>query len=306
MTGGNNGRRKEILQERKENRMPRKHRHISGADAAAGIGKWIFIGIMVVFTLYPILYTILGAFKTNAELTQGGHFLPSEWHFENFYQAFVEADFIRYTGNSILVSTAVTLLAVVTCSMAGFILARRTFFGKKLLLSLYTAMMFVSLGSVTLYPIYELLQGLKINKSLVGLVIALTGGQAANVFLVMGFTRSIPKELDEAAIMDGCSLYGVYRRIVVPLSKPILAVVALFAFRNSWNDYITSLIMTIAVPRLQTLTVAVVQLKYSVNAAAECHIMLAGASIAILPILLVYTLAHRQFIAGLTAGAVKG
>ncbi len=106
---------------------------------------------------------------------------------------------------------------------------------------------------MTLYPIYELLQGLKINKSLVGLVIALTGGQAANVFLVMGFTRSIPKELDEAAIMDGCSLYGVYRRIVVPLSKPILAVVALFAFRNSWNDYITSLIMTIAVPRLADL-----------------------------------------------------
>ncbi len=281
-------------------------RSASRSAFIAGVGKWIFVGIMIVFTIYPIIYTVLGSLKTNVELTQGGGFLPSEWHFENFYQAFVEADFVRYTGNSIIVSTAVTALAVITCSLAGFILARRNFVGKKVLLALYMTMMFVSLGSVTLYPIYELLQALKINKSLVGLIIALTGGQAANVFLVMGFTKAIPKELDEAAIIDGCSLYGVYSRIIVPLSKPILAVVALFAFRNSWNDYITSLIMTIAVPKLQTLTVAVVQLKYSVNAAAEWHIMLAGASIAIIPILIVYMLAHKQFIAGLTAGAVKG
>lgn len=284
----------------------KKVHSMSKSTLAAGIGKWIFIGVMVVFTIYPIIYTVLGSLKTNMELTQGGGFFPSEWHFENFYKAFVEADFVRYTGNSVIVSTSVTLLAVITCSLAGFILARRNFVGKKLLMSLYMMMMFVSLGSVTLYPIYELLQDLKINKSLLGLVVALTGGQAANVFLVMGFTRSIPKELDEAAIIDGCSLYGVYSRIVVPLSKPILAVVALFAFRNSWNDYITSLIMTIAVPKLQTLTVAVVQLKYSVNAAAEWHIMLAGASIAIVPILVVYMLAHKQFIAGLTSGAVKG
>ena len=134
----------------------------------------------------------------------------------------------------------------------------------------------------------------------------MTGGQATNVFLVMGFTKGIPKELDEAAIIDGCSIYGVYSRIILPLSKPILAVVALFSFRNAWNDYITSLIMTISIPKLQTLTVAVVQLKYSVNSAAEWHIMLAGASIAIIPILIVYMFSNKQFIAGLTAGAVKG
>lgn len=270
------------------------------------IGKWIFLAVMIVFTTYPILYTILGSLKTNAELTQGGGFFPEVWHFENYYQAFVQADFMKYTLNSIIVSVSVTVLAVVTCSLAGFILARRTFVGKKVLLALYLSMMFVSLGSVTLYPIYELLRTLKLNKSIVALIIALTGGQATNVFLVMGFTKGIPKELDEAAIIDGCSLYSVYTRIILPLSKPILAVVALFSFRNSWNDYITSMIMTISMPKLQTLTVAVVQLKYSVNAAAEWHIMLAGASIAIIPILIVYLFANKQFIAGLTAGAVKG
>lgn len=281
-------------------------KHLSTSAKAALIGKWLFLGVMIVFTLYPIIYTILGSLKTNVELTQGGGFWPKEWHFENYYQAFIQADFLKYTGNSVIVSVSVTLLAVCTCSLAGFILARRDFVGKKILLGLYMSMMFVSLGSVTLYPIYEMLRALKLNKSIIALIIALTGGQATNVFLVMGFTKGIPKELDEAAIIDGCSLYGVYTRVILPLSKPILAVVALFSFRNSWNDYITSLIMTIAMPRLQTLTVAVVQLKYSVNAAAEWHIMLAGASIAIIPILIVYLFANKQFIAGLTAGAVKG
>ena len=286
--------------------MKKNKKHLSKTAWAALIGKWIFLAVMIVFTMYPIIYTILGSLKSNAELTQGGGFLPQVWRFENYYQAFVQADFMKYTMNSIIVSMSVTLLAVVTCSLAGFILARRDFAGKKLLLALYMSMMFVSLGSVTMYPIYELLRTLKINKTIFALVIALTGGQATNVFLVMGFTKGIPRELDEAAIIDGCSLYGVYSRIVLPLSKPILAVVALFSFRNSWNDYITSLIMTISMPKLQTLTVAVVQLKYSVNAAAEWHIMLAGASIAIIPILIVYLFANKQFIAGLTAGAVKG
>ncbi|WP_312429650.1 carbohydrate ABC transporter permease [Lacrimispora sp.] len=281
-------------------------KHISKAAWLSLAGKWIFLGIMILFTLYPVIYTVLGSLKTNAELTQGGGFFPDKWHFENYYQAFVQADFTKYTLNSIVVSVSVTLLAVVTCSLAGFILARREFAGKKVLLALYLSMMFVSLGSVTLYPIYELLRALKLNKSIIALIVALTGGQATNVFLVMGFTKGIPKELDEAAIIDGCSIYGVYTRVVLPLSKPILAVVALFSFRNAWNDYITSLIMTISMPKLQTLTVAVVQLKYSVNAAAEWHIMLAGASIAIIPILIVYLFANKQFIAGLTAGAVKG
>lgn len=280
--------------------------HVTRKKAVLGSCKWLFLGIMIIFTLYPIIYTLLGSLKTNAELTLGGSFFPAEWHFDNYYKAFIEADFLTYTKNSIFISLSVTVLAVVTCSLAGFILARRNFFGKKLLLAMYMSMMFVSLGSITLYPIYEIMHSLNLHKTPIALIIALTGGQATNVFLVMGFTKAIPKELDEAAIIDGCSIYQVYYKIVLPLTKPILAVVALFSFRNAWNDYITGLVMTITTPALKTLTVAVVQLKYSVNAAAEWNILLAGASIAIIPILIVYLFANKQFIAGLTSGAVKG
>ncbi len=281
-----------------------KSRRLSAkAGRVCGI---LFLVVMILFTLYPIIYTVLGSLKTNAELTAGGSFFPEEWQFQNYYQAFVQADFVKYTANSVILAVSTTALAVVSCALAGFMFARRDFAGKKILLALYTSMMFISLGSVTLYPIYQFLQNLGLDKSMAGLVIALTGGQAVNVLLVMGFVKGIPKELDEAAIIDGCTIYGVFGRILLPLMKPILAVVALFVFRNTWNDYITTLIMTITNPDLQTLTVAVVQLKYSVNAAAEWHIMLAGASIAIIPILIVYLLCNKQFIAGLTAGAVKG
>ncbi len=267
---------------------------------------YLFIGIMVVYTIYPIIYAVLGSFKTNSELTQGGSFLPKVWNFKNYYQAFVQADFARYTLNSIIVSVSVMIVATITSALAGFTFARRDFVFKKLIVSMYIGLMFIALGSVTLYPIYAMLTKFHLNKSVVGLILALVGGQASNVMLIMGFVKSLPKELDEAATIDGCTIYGIFFRIILPLIRPILAVVALFSFRHAWNDYITTLIMSISLPRLRTLTVAVVQLKYSANAAAEWHIMLAGASIAIIPILILYLFCNKQFIGGLTAGAVKG
>ena len=271
-----------------------------------GILSYLFIGIAVIFTVYPIIYTIIGSLKTNSELTLGNRFFPSEWQFENYIQAFIKANFARYTLNSIIVSVSVMGIAILTASLAGFVLARREFIGKKIILVSYISLMFVALGSVTLYPIYSLLASLNLNKSIIGLIIALVGGQASNVMLVMGFVKSVPKELDEAGTIDGCSIYSIFFKIILPLIKPIIAVVALFSFRHAWNDYITTLIMSISLPRLRTLTVAVVQLKYSINAAAEWHIMLSGASIAIIPILIVYFFCHKQFIGGLTAGSVKG
>ena len=267
---------------------------------------YIFAIVMCLFTVYPIVYTILGSFKTNAELTQGGSFLPSAWHFENYSKAYMENDFLRYGMNSIIVGVGVLVLAVFTTSTAGYVFSRKSFIGKKLIFSLYGALVFIAMGSVTLYPTYTVLSTLHINKSLLGLILALVGGQITNVLLVSGFVTTIPTELDEAAIIDGCSQYRTFFQIIFPLLRPILAVVALFSFRTAWNDYLTSFIISIFTPSIKTLTVAVVQMKYSINAAAEWHVMLAGASISIIPILILYIFAHKQFINGLTAGAVKG
>lgn len=151
-----------------------------------------------------------------------------------------------------------------------------------------------------------LFSSIGLSKSLLGIALVLTGGQSSSVLLIIGFFRGLPKEIDESAHMDGCGSFRLFYQILLPLIKPILGVVALFAFRGAWNDYLHTYIMSIGSPNLKTLTVAVVQLQYGASAAASWHLMLAGASIALIPILTVYLFANKQFISGLTAGAVKG
>jgi ABC-type glycerol-3-phosphate transport system permease component len=275
-------------------------------ELAINIISYIFIGFISIFTIYPVLYTIFGSFKTNFELTLGSSFFPKRFMLDNYIEAFSKGRFATYTLNSVIVSCAVTVLSTLTAAMSAFVFARYKFMGRNLFITLFIALMFVNLGSVTMYPTYRLLYTVKLTGSLLGIIIGMVGGQTTNILLIMGFTRSIPKELDEAAIIDGCSMYQILFRIIFPLLRPILAVVALFSFRGAWNDYVWTLVMTIGKPHLQTLAVAVVQLRYDAQAVSQWNLMVAGAAIAVIPILIVYLFAHKQFISGLTAGAVKG
>lgn len=270
------------------------------------IFKWLFVSMMCLFTVYPVIYTLLGSFKTNAELTLGGGMLPDQWQFENYAYAFSKLEFDKYTINSVVLAILTVTFTVITASMAAYVIARREFPGKKILTGAYLASMFVSVGSVALYPIYNLLHSLGLTDSMVGLALYLTGGQAANIFMISGFIKNVPKELDEAAYIDGAGTFRIFWTIIVPAIRSILGVVALFAFRTAWNEFVTAQVFTMSNPGLRTLSVAVANLKYSANAAAEWNIMATGASIALIPILLVYLFANRQFITGLTAGAVKG
>lgn len=273
---------------------------------AAWALKALFLAVILLFTLYPVVYAILGSLKTNMQLVLGDGFLPKTWEFQNYVYAFEKLNFFQYTFNSFVLCLICTVLAVSVSSMAGYCMARYDFPLKRLLNGLYLALMFISLGSVTIYPVYIMMSEIGMTNNLFGLALVITGGQASNIFLVRGFVQSVPKDLDESAKLDGCGKFGIFLHIILPLIRPIIAVVGLFAFRNAWNDYITSMIFTIGKKALQPLTVAVVALRYSVNAAAEWHIMAAGATIAIVPILIVYILTNKQFISGLTAGAIKG
>lgn len=270
------------------------------------IFKWIFVVAMCIFTFYPVIYTLLGSFKTNAELTLGGGILPEHWQLDNYAYAFEKLNFGRYTINSVVLAVLTVVFTVFTASMAAYVIARKNFPGKKIVTTAYLLSMFISVGSVALYPTYNLLHALGLTDSMVGLALLLTGGQAANIFMISGFIRNVPRELDEAACLDGAGPFRTFWTIIVPAIRPILGVIALFAFRAAWNEFVTAQVFTMSNPGLRTLSVAVANLKYSANAAAEWNIMAAGASIALIPILLVYLFANRQFITGLTAGAVKG
>lgn len=266
----------------------------------------VFLGALVIFTLFPVVYAVLGAFKTNFELVSGAGFWPKEWQWQNISYALERMNFLRYTGNSMFLCLVCTVLSIIISSMGGYCLGRYDFPGKKLIMGVNYSLMFISLGSVVLFPIYNLMDRLGLTSTLIGLALVLTGGQSSNIVLVRGFVNNLPKDLDESAQMDGATPFQIYARIIFPLLRPILATVGVFTFRNVWNDYLTSMVFTIGQKELKTLTVATVALRYSANAAAEWHIMCAGVVISMVPILIVYIIANKQLINGLTAGAVKG
>lgn len=269
---------------------------------------WIFMTVFAVIIVFPVLYVIFGSFKVNAELLVGGsNIFPKKWIFSNYVEAWKQANFATYTMNSIFLALGVMVVSVINSTMAGYVFSRREFKGKELLYSLFIMFMFINVGSVSLRPLFELAVRLKINQSLIPVIFISAGaGQATFIFLCRGFVNSIPKELDEAAKIDGCSFFGIYYRVILPMLKPVMATIALLSFRQGWNEYIMPLVFTMSNDKRRPLTVGVNMLKNMGDGTAAWNIMFAGATISIVPMLIIYIFFSKNFMSGMTAGAVKG
>ena len=275
---------------------------------AATLLAYAFLLILTVFILYPILYVVLGSFKTNQELVLGGaRLFPEVFILDNYIEAWQLANFARYTLNSIFISTMVMLGILLLSSMAGYCFARKDFPLKNVIYGLLIAFMFVNIGSVSLRPLFELTIHFNLHTSLWSVILICIGmSQATNIFLVRGYMNTLPKELDEAAAIDGCSFFGIYYRIILPLLKPVMATIALLSFREAWNEYILPLVFTINDPNKRPLTVGVISLKNVSDGAAAWNIMFAGSTMSIMPIIILFLLTSRYFMSGMTVGAVKG
>ena len=165
------------------------------------------------------------------QLMGGGSLLPTTWEFGNLIEVWEKANFAQYTFNSVFIAAFSTAGAVILSSMTAFCLARCDFPGRKILKNLYMMTMFIALGAVTLRPLYTLAVQTGLQNSLWPIILITNGAQGNNVFLVTKFVSGLPKELDEAAILDGCGPFRLYYMVLLPLLKPILATVALFQFR---------------------------------------------------------------------------
>ena len=269
---------------------------------------YAFLLILTVFILYPILYVVLGSFKTNQELVLGGaRLFPEVFIIDNYIEAWQLANFARYTLNSIFISTMVMLGILLLSSMAGYCFGRKDFPLKNVIYGLLIAFMFVNIGSVSLRPLFELTIHFNLHTSLWSVILICIGmSQATHIFLVRGYMNTLPKELDEAAAIDGCSFFGIYYRIILPLLKPVMATIALLSFREAWNEYILPLVFTINDPNKRPLTVGVISLKNVSDGAAAWNIMFAGSTMSIMPIIILFLLTSRYFMSGMTVGAVKG
>lgn len=266
---------------------------------------WCFLLVFAFITLIPVVITILGSFKTNSELTAGATFLPSKWQFSNYLEAWKQANFSTYTMNSLIVSLSVVAGTLVVSSMAAYVVDRLEFFGKRIYIGMQSFTMFVAVGAVVLRPQFDLMVKLHLHSSLWGVILILISAHASIFFILLSFMKGIPRELDEAARIDGSSLGRTFWTIILPLLGPGLGVGALFTFRGAWNEYLLPLVFTMTKPELQTLTVGLANLKYGISAASQTHYMMAGACLSILPILVAYVFANKSFMQ-MTAGSLKG
>ena len=269
---------------------------------------YLFLILLTFITLLPVLYAFFGSFKSNQELlVSGARLIPEKFILDNYAEAWRLADFKTYTWNSVYMTFFSVIGVVASSAMGGYAFSRGSFPGRNLIFGLFTATMFISLGTVTLYPQLQIARLLHINKSLWGIIIMkIFGVSAMNLFLVRGFVNSIPKEIDEAATIDGCHFGKIFVSIILPLMKPILATIAIITFKTVWNDYLLPMVFTISTPKQAPLVVGVVALKNTGEGATSWNLMLAGTMISIIPMILVYLGLNRYFVEGMTNGAVKG
>lgn len=253
--------------------------------------------------VYPFVWMISSAFKSQREMLLGGlSILPEEWTFENFERAWTTARFGEYTMNTITYSVTVVTTVLLVSALAGYALARADLPGKKAILGVLVVTMFIPHG-YTIIPTFILVNGLGLNNGLLGAALAQAGPVlVVPVLLFMGFFAGIPKELEEAARVDGAGYVRTFARVMLPLSKPVIGTVALLHFINSWNAFFIPLVFTLGRPELRTLGVGMYN--FFGQESTDWTGLAAGACIAVIPIIVVFLFLQKTFVEGI-AGAVK-
>ncbi|MFI9844797.1 carbohydrate ABC transporter permease [Nonomuraea sp. NPDC051941] len=265
------------------------------AAAALAIGCLLWI--------YPFLWMVSASLKTSAEVfTQGLGLLPDNPAWENYERAWSSAQFGKYLLNTVIVTVSTVVVVLVRCAMAGYVLARHDFRGRRIVMGVLVATLFVPAG-YTIIPLVELSQQLGLLNSLTGMIVAMSG--AANVSAILlyaGYFRGIPKELSESALIDGAGFLTVFFRIMLPLAKPVTATVTVLTFLNTWNAFFLPLVFTFSRPDLRTVSVGM--LAFVGENTTDWSGMAAAATISLLPVVALFIVLQRYFVEGI-AGAVK-
>lgn len=250
----------------------------------------------------PVLYIIIGGFRTNSQITRDPAGWPDPWNFENYKTVFTSNIFWSELVNSLIVSIGTMVGVVVLALMVSFVIARYEFKFNKLLYSLFAAGMMFPI-TVAITPLYLLLRNLHLINSHLGIILPqIAFGLPQAIIILVPFLKSIPKELEEAAELDGCSRIGFFGRMVLPLSWPGVATVGILSFVSSWNAYMLPLfLLNDSSKYTLPLGVQMFSSQHSVDTAQ----VLAFTSLSMIPALICFTVFQKKIVGGLT-GAVKG
>ncbi len=267
--------------------------------------KWLVQAFLLgnaVAMLAPLLLMLVSAFKTNAELFASPFAWPEQWSFDNLRQVWQQTDFARYLLNSVVVTGASVAVILVCGTLAAYALARYRFRGAGMLLALFVAGLVVPL-KLAVIPLFVELDRLGLLDSRTGLVMVYAAmGLPSAVFILTGFLRALPGELEQAARIDGASELRIMLTVMLPLARPALAIAAIQNAVPIWNDFFFPLVFITSDQR-KTLPQGLTVFMGEYN--TDWGVLFTGLALASAPIVLLYLALSRQFIAGLTEGASR-
>jgi len=259
--------------------------------------------VCCILFIFPFLWMALTSFKTPQEIFQWPpQMFPKEWSFSNYQEVLTAVPLLRMLLNSLFVAVAVTAGTLLFSSLAAYSFARLRFKGKDLLFSMYLGTMMVPL-MVTLIPTFVIMRKLGMVDTYYALIVPGFFGNAFGTFLLRQFFMTIPRQLDEAARIDGCGYFGIYSRILMPLMKPALASLFIFTFMGVWNDFLWPLVV-IQTESVKTITLGLASFQGLYT--TKYHLLMAAAMISVLPVLVAYISSQRYFIEGITLTGLKG
>ncbi|VGV58847.1 carbohydrate ABC transporter permease [Streptococcus pyogenes] len=269
---------------------------------ASDILTTVMLCVLTILVIFPFYWIMTGAFKAKADTIM----IPPQWWpkaptIENFKALVVQNPALKWLWNSVFISVATMFLVCGTSSLAGYALAKKRFYGQRLLFSIFIAAMALP-KQVVLVPLVRIVNFMGIHDTLAAVILPLVGWPFG-VFLMKQFSENIPTELLESAKIDGCGEIRTFFNVAFPIVKPGFAALAIFTFINTWNDYFMQLVMLTSRENLTiSLGVATMQAEMATN----YGLIMAGAAMAAVPIVTVFLVFQKSFTQGITMGAVKG
>ncbi len=277
-----------------------------GKKLALKITSYCFLCLFSLFFLFPFVVMFLRSFFTATEsLAIGSGLIPKVFYPKSYLDA-LDPDFLKYTGNTVIVIIANVVGKPLTAAMAAYAFVKVRFKGRKLIF--YTAMCTIMLPAIlTMIPVYKIFVDLGWNNTLLPLTVpAFFGGGFLNIFLTMQFIRSLPKDMDEAAIIDGANILQLMFRITFPLIMPVIVLVAVQSFFGAWNDFMGPLTY-ITDERLLTIPVGIYNKFFTAVSPLEAqpNVQMATGVIIMIPPIIIFCLFQKQLVDGVTFTGLK-
>jgi multiple sugar transport system permease protein len=281
-------------------------RHRSGGRALSRVGRllaYLILTVLAVSMAVPLLWMISTSLKDNqAVFAVPPTWVPTPPQWSNYAQVFQVVPFALFGFNSLKISSLATLGTLVSCSMAAFAFARLRFPGRGLLFAVLLSVLMIP-SQVTLIPVYYVMAQLGWINTHYPLIVPSWFGNAFGIFLLRQFFLTLPQELMDAAKIDGCTPYGVYARIWLPLAKPALATLAILTFINSWNDFLSPLIY-LNDQSMMTIPVGLASFQGLHN--ADWGPLMAAAFMGCVPMIVLFVAGQRYFVQGIVLSGLKG